>query len=76
MGNLRLLGFFGGAEKVQWFFPLLSLFFPRSVLIQLIQHTDGITELGRSVCKARSKMQDNALRGTELFLKDSIQKIA
>lgn len=65
----------GGEGRFGSFFPLW-LFFPRSALYtQLIQHVDGITELGLSTCKMRSKMEDNALSETEVLLKDTIQKI-
>lgn len=79
MGNLRLfrgLFFFWGGE-VWCCFSTVVVVFPQSCsYTQLIQHIDGINELGLSTCKMRSKMQDNALSGTEFFLKDTIQKIA
>lgn len=66
----------GSGEKVWSCFSVVVVVFPHICsYTQLIQHRDGINELGLSTCKKRSKMQDNALSGTEFFLKDTIQKI-
>lgn len=69
------MGFFLGGGKVWWLFSVMVVFPQICSYIHLIQQINGITVVGLSTCKKRSKMQDNALSGTELFLKDSIQKI-
>lgn len=68
-----LVFFFGaGGARFSGFFLIVVFVFPHICsYTQLIQHTDGITVVGLSTCKKTSKMQNNALSGTELFLKDS-----